>query len=632
MAYQVSLTRLLAIGACLAATVAQGADRLTVGADFRSISEIRFPRTKAVVDVTSPPYNAKGDGRTDDTAAIQRAVFDMMGQHRVLYFPSGTYLISKTIQFSKKNSEGKEAWGMNFLQGQSAAKTIIKLKDATFTDDKNPQSLMWCGGFGSADWFHNYIQDISFDVGDNNPGAIGLQFYSNNTGALRNCRIIAGRDSGFIGLDLAHRDMNGPLLVSNCEILGFRRGISAGRAVNSQTFEHITLRGQTQLGFENEGQPITIRGLFSDNTVPAIQTYGTFCLIGAELKGRGDAAGQPAIINYNGGRMYLRDVKTTGYRRAIGDVATPDAFAARRVEGEDKPGSLGPSINEYSSESPTRLFPTSAPPQRLPVKETPDPPRDPLARWANVDDFGADPAGDKDSSSAIQKAIDSGATTVFFPGFYNLAKPVKIRGAVSRLMGVGKWIDYNGNAKTDFIIEDGTAPILVIEHLVTINGGVEINTSRTVVFKSTIAPRIHCEKPAELFFEDAGTDDLKLLPGQKVWARQLNIENEGTHITNNGGNLWVLGYKTERGGTLVHTKNGGTSEILGGFSYTTTAGKLAPMFINDNANVFAFFGEVCFNGDPFETLIVEKRNPKTRTLKRGEGSLSPYIGVSSRKE
>ena len=632
MAYQVSLTRLLAIGACLAATVAQGADRLTVGADFRSISEIRFPRTKAVVDVTSPPYNAKGDGRTDDTAAIQRAVFDMMGQHRVLYFPTGTYLISKTIQFSKKNSEGKEAWGMNFLQGQSAAKTIIKLKDATFTDDKNPQSLMWCGGFGSADWFHNYIQDISFDVGDNNPGAIGLQFYSNNTGALRNCRIIAGRDSGFIGLDLAHRDMNGPLLVSNCEILGFRRGINAGRAVNSQTFEHITLRGQTQLGFENEGQPITIRGLFSDNTVPAIQTYGTFCLIGAELKGRGDAAGQPAIINYNGGRIYLRDVKTTGYRRAIGDVATPDAFAARRVEGEDKPGSLGPSINEYSSELPTRLFPTSAPPQRLPVKETPDPPRDPLARWANVDDFGADPAGDKDSSSAIQNAIDSGATTVFFPGFYNLAKPVKIRGAVSRLMGVGKWIDYNGNAKTDFIIEDGTAPILVIEHLVTINGGVEINTSRTVVFKSTIAPRIRCEKPAELFFEDAGTDDLKLLPSQKVWARQLNIENEGTHITNNGGNLWVLGYKTERGGTLVHTKNGGITEILGGFSYTTTAGKLAPMFINDNANVFAFFGEVCFNGDPFETLIVEKRNPKTRTLKRGEGSLSPYIGVSLRKE
>ena len=40
---------------------------------------------------------------------------------------------------------------------------------------------------------------------------------------------------------------------------------------------------------------------------------------------------------------------------------------------------------------------------------------------------------------------------------------------------------------------------------------------------------------------------------QRVWARQLNIENEGTHLTNDGGDVWVLGYKTERGGTLVHT-------------------------------------------------------------------------------
>jgi len=94
---------------------------------------------------------------------------------------------------------------------------------------------MWCGGFGSADWYHNYIQDLTFDVGSNNPGAIGLQFYSNNYGAVRNCRFIFSDASGFIGLDLAHRDLNGPLLVQNCEVVGFQRGIMASNAVRNRS-------------------------------------------------------------------------------------------------------------------------------------------------------------------------------------------------------------------------------------------------------------------------------------------------------------------------------------------------------------------------------------------------------------
>ena len=153
---------------------------------------------------------------------------------------------------------------------------------------------MWCGGFGSADWFHNYVQDLTFDVGNNNPGAIGLQFYSNNSGAERNCRFVAGPGSGVVGLDLAHRDMNGPLLVKNCEVDGFQRGIATGNAVNGQTFEQITLRGQSDVGFSNEGQAISIRQLVSDNAVPAVKTYGTLCLVDAQLTGKDAAKNLPA--------------------------------------------------------------------------------------------------------------------------------------------------------------------------------------------------------------------------------------------------------------------------------------------------------------------------------------------------
>jgi hypothetical protein len=603
-----------------------GADVAVMGAKFDEGTNITYPKSLYAIDITQAPYHAKGDGVTDDTEPLQRALLDLMGQNKMLYFPNGTYLVSKSLKYSNKNSEGKDAWGRVYLQGQNAMKTIIRLMDATFTDPGKPDGIMWCGGFGSADWFHNYIQDMTFDVGMKNPGAIGLMFYSNNMGAVRNCRVIAGEGSGLVGLDLGHRDMNGPLLVSNCEVIGFERGISTALAVNSQTFERITLRGQRQVGFVNAGQAISIRSLLSENSVPAVLSYGAFCLIDGKLTGQPGAAHSPAIINHNAGRIFVRDVTTSGYGRAIGDVETPDSNAAYRITGEDKPGSLGPDVTEYCSHTATNPFKSGTQSLRLKVEETPEVPWDDPSTWAVVDTLGADPTGNQDSSAAIQKAIDSGATTVFIPGFSHLTKPVKVRGKVRRIMGVGAWVDYNHRSKVDFVIEDGESQVVVIEHLAPINGGIEVNTSRTVVFRSMEASSIVFRKKGNVFFEDACTNDLRFNSGQNVWGRQLDIENEGAHITNNGGNLWVLGYKTERGGTLVQTRGGGRSEILGGFSYTTTAGKLAPMFVTENSSIFTFFNEICFNGDPFSVRIKETRGKETKTVGKDDGHTLPYAG------
>jgi len=576
---------------------------------FEGVEGIRFPGDSGIVDVTKPPYNATPNDDKDDTQAIQKALDDNPSGNKIIYLPNGVYIVSDTLRWSSGPHSGW-AWKRTILQGESQNGTIIKLCDNCpgFSDPNNPKAVIWTGQ-RPAQRFRNAIRNLTVDTGKGNPGAIGIQFIANNQGTLREVTIRSGDGEGVIGLDLSYTDEIGPCLIKNVRIVGFDLGIRLAYAVNSVTMEHITLEGQKRYGLENRGQCLSLRGLVSRNRVPAVANtgqVGVLALFDAVIEGHDEAANQPAIIN--DGFLFARNIKVTGYKVAIenrvGDKRVHEALF----------------VDEFVSHPILSLFPSRKRSLRLPIEETPEVPWDDLKDWVSPTHFGADATGKVDATEAIQKAIDSGKPTVYLPnGTYRVDGTVLIRGKVRRIIGCEARIVGKGLWR--FV--DGESPIVVIERMEQPSGGgpeqfpIEHASSRTLVIRHCIIGRYFNTDTGDLFVEDVCGGPWEIR-NQRVWARQLNAEQPTTKIVNDGGQLWILGLKTERPGTLIETRNGGKTELLGGFCYATGGPKTEPMFIVDNAAAAFVIGESCFNNNPFIELVKEKRGNEVRILKRGQ--------------
>lgn len=579
-----------------------------------------YPDDCGWLNVREAPFSAHGDGEHDDTDAIQRAIDECQATGRVIYLPAGTYLVSRTLKFQPGRGHGR-----NNLRGESRERTTLRLKDATFTDATNPQAVLtlgFCGNEeqrrGSADWFNNNVADLTIETGRGNAGAIGLQFYSNNTGSLRDVVIRSGDGAGVIGLDLAYFDMNGPLLVKRLEVNGFDIGIKTGGTVNSQTLEHITLADQRQVAFLNEGQCLAIRGLRSRNAVAAFQSkFGIVALVDAELIGSGAASDSSAIISREA--LFARNIRVTGYKLAIENTADGGT-----------PSVAGPDVAEFVSAPLLSLFPGRTSSLNLPIEETPEPALDPLANWANVRSHRR--VTETDDTAGLQRALDSGATTVYLPkgSGSHVTDTVTIGPKVRRLIGL--FGTLRGHTLKDrdapvLRIAGESAEPLVIEDC-SFALSLENHARRPLVIRNCESNGVLLGE-GKVFFENV-VGHWEIGPKQQLWARHFNTESEGVHFLNAGGQAWFLGLKTERGGPLIETRAGGKTEVLGGLSYTTTKGKLGPMFVTEDAALSVTLGEVCYSGDPFRTLARETRQGETKELQRGDAPLRASFLQGSR--
>ncbi|AFY96779.1 glycoside hydrolase family 55 protein [Chamaesiphon minutus] len=589
----------------------------------RHRENIVFPADAGVLNVKN--FGAKGDGMTDDTAAIQSLLNAHPNGGRIIYLPNGTYLVSQTIVWPPGTPGKGNEYKNTILQGQSQSGVTIKLKDsaAGFTIATTPKAVIFTGP-APAQRFGNSIRNLTVDTGTNNPGAIGIQFNANNQGSLRNVTIQSQDGQGINGLDMNFADEIGPLLVKNLTVIGFQYGIRTGFRINSQTLENISLQNQSVYGLYNTGQIVNIRGLKSDNTVTAIYNAGgRMTLLDSALNGTGAASRQPAIRSDFPLDLLVRNLKTSGYQVAI--------------QNQDRP-QVGATIAEFISSGGTiNQFPSPRQTLNLPIKETPDVPWDNPAQtaWANVGSFGAIPGDGKDDTAAIQAAIDSGKTTVYLPvGVYHLNKTILIRNNVRRIVGTEAIVEVPKTVNPGFKVIGGKNPIVVFER---IGSGynptttLENASSRTLVIRDATNVSGNMTGSGDVFIENVVSNPWQTwtFNRQNVWARQFNVENTGTHITNNGGKLWILGLKTERGGTLIDTKGGGKTELLGGLAYSTTVGpdgtQNYPMFINNDSSISITLGEVNHGGSPnYTTYVREIRGKLVRDLTGS--SLPNYVG------
>ncbi len=594
---------------------------------------ITFPADGGIVDVRE--YGAIADDDGDDTKAIQAALDAFPNGNRIVYLPAGVFIVRDTLRWPA-GENGSVAQKRTILQGAGETLTVLKLPENTggFTDGGKPKAVVWTGS-APAQRFRNAVRDLTLEIGPRNHGAIGLQFNASNQGTIRNLTIRSLDGSGKIGLDLGHSDEIGPLLARHITIDGFEVGISTKWPVNSITFEHILLRNQRRLGWWNYHQMVFVRDLISENRVPSIynekDSWGTMTLLDAHLHAINPDGDAPGIHNQR--QMYLRNVEILGYRLAID----------HDDKARDK-GDLGPPgfVKEDTSHKNVRslwrdvgdgTFAGAGELTHLPVKESPEvPPGDPTKDWVNLLTFGADASGATDASPALQKAIDSGAKTIYLPAGadFLFSSPVEIRGPVQRIIGLeGRFIagaaSAGGGPVWRLVDEKHPqnlpdAPIVVIERMSGVSGGHSIRirheSSRTLVVSSTTGFDVEGYGKGDLFLDDFCGHLDRVAPGQSAWCRQINSEREGVKCRNAGGNLWILGLKTEKTGTLVETTAGGITEINGVFLYSNTGWKSGePAFLVEDSTLNLFgVNERNFNRQPVSLWVRERRGGETRKL------------------
>jgi len=574
-----------------------------------SAENIIFPRNKAnIIDVTRPPYNIDKTGTTDVADTLTK-ILKANNKWVIIYLPNGTYRVSKTVSFQLCPGICNGSAGLTgpILQGQSCAGTVIKLDAGSFTNASAPMPVVNTGD-GVAQNFNRGLHNLTVLVGPNNPGAVGVHWYSNNEGLMSNVNIIAMDTTPSCGLDLTGPEQ-GPCGARDIRVQGFKIGVKSN-ALNSVTLYRLSIVNQIFYGVYNQSNFLYIDSLTSVNTVPAVVNQGDLALIRASLTG--GSSQKFGIISTT--RLYSRAIHTEGYKAAC----------STSIQKLQPP--FASDLNEYISDSIRCNFPNSIRHSlMLPLPTLPDVPwESDTTKWANIEVLKGGFGFQLSDQAAFQKGLDSASITTMLIPFgkdYNLTDTAWVRGKTQRIVGgAGNFMSTTGLGAIVIVDAPGASPVVRIEKLLGTN--IINRSSRTVIVESYLG-EVDVMGAGETYIFDAVLKLQAHGAQARTYAWQFNAEccaqynaADRNNLYMTAGDVWIFGWKGEGNGTKVHCY-GGRCEVLGFMQYNNTwntAMAGIPLMVANNAQfTSACVGQIKFGTTTefYDVLVRETRAGQT---------------------
>lgn len=277
-------------------------------------------------------HYAKGDGVTDDTAALQQALRDVYLYKLALYLPGGTYLVSEMLDCkvdtypyrgSRRPNKGYP------IIGDPNDRPVIKLADRSpaFQDTAEPRPILkyWLSHpkFPQAGaWMMDSggVSSLIIDCGAGNPGAVGFKCHGAQAQFVENLTVRA------YGAYAGIKDMigNGGFM-ANLEVYGGRYGLWAQYG-QSGSIAGLTLVDQEVAAIRHELPmwPLTVAGFRIEmnqgsvielNDARGEPFNGHLCLVDGTVVLRNRSTAFVNLDNRKGGQgrnLYLRNVYVKG--------------------------------------------------------------------------------------------------------------------------------------------------------------------------------------------------------------------------------------------------------------------------------------------------------------------------------
>jgi hypothetical protein len=385
---------------------------------------------------------AVGNGRADDSAAIQQAIdaAAVGGHGGVVFLPSGRYRISRTI-FVRSAVR---------VFGVGATRPVILLGDhsagfgagvaamVSFTGEDQyragtvpvppPTSVPANPHIfdATSSTFYSALSNVDFEIGQGNAGAVAVRFRVAQHGFLRHIDFHLG--SGLAGIYQAGNE---------CEDLRFyggRYGILTEKTSPAWQFTLIdsTFEGQRDAAIREHEVDLTLVNVAIHNTPIGIEIDRGYSdsLWGKDV--RFENVSQAGVVISNENSVFTQ----IGFDNAVA-TNTP-VFARFRDSGKIVAGqgrqyrvsdfSYGLKLPGLGAMGQFATDVTMTPLARMPARHLPAiRALPPVREWANVRDLGVKGDDETDDTAALQRAIDSHRVLYLPMGRYRVTDTLKLR-------------------------------------------------------------------------------------------------------------------------------------------------------------------------------------------------------------